>query len=130
MQVSGGSSTRRAMPDRRGTHHTGFDLPARHVIHTVGPVWEGGDQGEAELLAACYRNCIRLAREHGLNSLAFPAISCGVFGYPPEAAARIALRELAEASASGMRITACLRGEHIVASYHHAARTLQIGASE
>ncbi|TAH39855.1 MAG: O-acetyl-ADP-ribose deacetylase [Dokdonella sp.] len=108
----------------------GFDLPARHVIHTVGPVWEGGDQGEAELLAACYRNCIRLAREHGLNSLAFPAISCGVFGYPPEAAARIALRELAEASASGMRITACLRGEHIVASYHHAARTLQIGASE
>ena len=57
----------------------GHQLPARHVIHTVGPVWAGGTHGEAELLARCYRSCLALAREHGLRSLAFPAISCGVY---------------------------------------------------
>ena len=55
----------------------GFSLPAKHVIHTVGPVWHGGGRGEPQLLASCYRNCFRLAREHGIGSLAFPAISCG-----------------------------------------------------
>lgn len=69
----------------------GFDLPARYVIHTVGPIWEGGDQGEADALASCYRQSIALAREYGLTSIAFPAISCGVYGYPPEQAARVAL---------------------------------------
>ncbi|MEO4049046.1 O-acetyl-ADP-ribose deacetylase [Pseudomonas sp. CAU 1711] len=72
----------------------GFRLPARHVIHTVGPVWAGGERGEAELLAACYRNSLALAERHGLGEIAFPAISCGVYGYPPEAAARIAVAEL------------------------------------
>ena len=72
----------------------GFALPARHVIHTVGPVWRGGGQGEADLLAACYRNSLALAEAHGLAEIAFPAISCGVYGYPPEAAARIAIAEL------------------------------------
>jgi O-acetyl-ADP-ribose deacetylase (regulator of RNase III) len=71
----------------------GFRLPARHVIHTVGPVWHGGGQGEPALLAACYRNSLRLATEHGLKSIAFPAISCGVYGYPVPEAARIAVRE-------------------------------------
>ena len=71
----------------------GFLLPARHIIHTVGPIWRGGRAGEAELLAACYRACFALAIAHDLHSLAFPAISCGVYGYPPEAAARIAVRE-------------------------------------
>ncbi len=71
----------------------GFRLPARYVLHTVGPVWHGGGRGEPEKLAACYRNCFRLAREHDLRSLAFPAISCGVYGYPREAAARIAAAE-------------------------------------
>lgn len=71
----------------------GFRLPARHVIHTVGPVWYGGDHGEAERLAACYRNSIALALEHGLATLAFPAISCGVYGYPPAAAVAIAVAE-------------------------------------
>ncbi len=71
----------------------GFDLPARWVVHTVGPVWHGGDRGEADLLAACYRNSLRLAHAHGVRSIAFPAISCGVFGYPIEAAAAIAVRE-------------------------------------
>ncbi len=69
----------------------GYRLPARHVIHTVGPVWRGGGHGEAELLAACYRNSLALAGEHGLASIAFPAISTGVYGYPFAAAAEIAL---------------------------------------
>ena len=72
----------------------GFDLPARHVIHTVGPVWKDGDSGEPELLASCYRSCLALASERGLPSVAFPAISCGVYGYPPQEASRIAVREI------------------------------------
>jgi O-acetyl-ADP-ribose deacetylase (regulator of RNase III) len=72
----------------------GFALRARYVIHTVGPVWHGGDRGEAALLASCYRRCIQLAEQHALRSLAFPAISCGVYGYPVDAAAQIALSTL------------------------------------
>ena len=71
----------------------GFRLPARHVIHTVGPIWHGGHGGEAELLAACYRNSFALAAAHHLRTLAFPAISCGVYGYPHREAAAIAVRE-------------------------------------
>ncbi len=77
----------------------GFRLPARHIIHTVGPVWHGGRHGEPERLASCYRNCFRLAKEHGLRRLAFPAISCGVYGYPREAAASIAAAECRSALA-------------------------------
>ena len=69
----------------------GFKLPARWVIHTVGPVWRGGDQGEPELLAACYRNAFVLARQRSLGSIAFPAISTGVYGYPKRSATEIAL---------------------------------------
>jgi O-acetyl-ADP-ribose deacetylase (regulator of RNase III) len=69
----------------------GHALPARHVIHTVGPVWHGGMQGEAQQLASCYRHCLQLAGRHGLNSIAFPAISCGIYGYPPERAVAIAV---------------------------------------
>lgn len=72
----------------------GYRLPARHVIHTVGPVWQGGERGEPELLAACYRNSLRLAIEQSVRTIAFPAISCGVYGYPPDQAARIAVREV------------------------------------
>ncbi len=68
-----------------------YRLPARHVIHTVGPVWRGGQDNEAELLASCYRESLRLADEHGCRSVAFPAISCGVYGYPLDQACRIAL---------------------------------------
>lgn len=71
----------------------GYRLPARHVIHTVGPVWRGGSHGEAELLASCYRKSLGLAVENGCRTLAFPAISCGIFGYPVEQAARIAVGE-------------------------------------
>ncbi len=69
----------------------GYRLPAKHVIHTVGPVWRGGAAGEAELLAACYRNSLALAREAGVTSIAFPGISTGVYGYPVEEAAWIAI---------------------------------------
>lgn len=71
----------------------GYRLPAKHVIHTVGPIWRGGGSGEAALLASCYRNSLQLALEHNLRTLAFPAISCGVYGYPLQAAATIAVRE-------------------------------------
>lgn len=70
----------------------GCNLPARFVIHTVGPVWRGGTNGEDELLVACYRNCLALAEQHGISSTAFPAISTGAYGFPPERAARIAVR--------------------------------------
>src|SRR5471032_3232258 len=69
----------------------GDRLPARHVIHTLGPVWHGGRAGEAELLAACYRRSLELAAKHGLATVAFPAISCGVYGYPAELAVPIAV---------------------------------------
>lgn len=68
----------------------GFRLGAKYVIHTVGPVWDGGGSGEADLLAACYSNCLKLAAEHGMNAIAFPAISTGVYGYPVNQAADIA----------------------------------------
>ncbi|HJQ70579.1 MAG TPA: O-acetyl-ADP-ribose deacetylase [Blastocatellia bacterium] len=71
----------------------GYNLPAKWVIHTVGPVWRGGGHGEPELLADCYRNSLRLAVERGIKTIAFPAISCGIFGYPVEKAARIAVNE-------------------------------------
>jgi O-acetyl-ADP-ribose deacetylase (regulator of RNase III) len=69
----------------------GHDLPARWVIHTVGPVWHGGDQGEPDLLASCYRQSLAVAADVGARSVAFPAISTGIFGYPPDPAARIAV---------------------------------------
>ena len=72
----------------------GYDLPARHVIHTVGPVWEGGRRGEDELLANCYRNSLALAANRGVRTIAFPAISTGAYGFPVRRAATIAVREV------------------------------------
>lgn len=72
----------------------GYALPAKHVIHTVGPRWRNGMTGEAELLASCYRNSLEIAANHGLKLIAFPAISCGIYGYPLEAASRIAVHEI------------------------------------
>src|SRR5450830_351725 len=86
----GGCATGRAKITR------GYRLPAKYVIHTVGPVWQGGSQGEPELLASCYRESLALALAHGASRIAFPAISCGVYGYPPQLATRIAVRECAQ----------------------------------
>ena len=82
---------------------SGFRLPAKWVFHAVGPVWSGGQRGEDELLAGCYRRCLELAREHGAKSIAFPAISTGVYSFPLERAAKIALRTVREhVDASGV----------------------------
>ena len=72
----------------------GYNLPAKFVIHTVGPVWKGGDSHEADLLSACYKQCMKLAHEYGITTIAFPAISCGVYGYPISQAANIAITSL------------------------------------
>jgi O-acetyl-ADP-ribose deacetylase (regulator of RNase III) len=103
----------------------GYRLPARYVIHTVGPVWQGGDQGEPERLAACYRNSLRLAAEQGLDSIAFPAISCGIYGYPVTQAAQIAVREIKQFLATDQPITTvyltCFSDE-IEAAYRDAMK--------
>lgn len=86
----------------------GFNLPARYVIHTVGPVWHGGGHGEAELLASCYRRSFEVALRSGVNTIAFPAISTGVYGYPKEAAARIAMGVMRQFEGRFERVIACL----------------------
>ena len=85
----------------------GYRLKARHVIHTVGPIWRGGESGEPELLARCYRNSLALAEEHGLKSIAFPAISTGIYGYPKEPATGIAVREVRARAAIDRVIFCC-----------------------
>jgi O-acetyl-ADP-ribose deacetylase len=82
----------------------GYDLKARHVIHTVGPVWGEEDGNEDDLLASCYRNSLHLAAEHGLKSIAFPSISTGAFGFPMDRAASIAVREVRAFLAANSRI--------------------------
>lgn len=82
----------------------GHRLPAKYVIHAVGPVWRGGDRGEPRLLAACYRRSLELAVAHGVRSIAFPAISCGVYGYPIELAAPLAVETCAAFPVAGARI--------------------------
>lgn len=72
----------------------GYNLPAKHVIHTVGPIWEGGNNNEADLLANCYLNSLRLALKHNIRSIAFPNISTGIYGYPKDQAAEIAIRSV------------------------------------
>ncbi len=103
----------------------GYKLPAKFVIHTVGPVWHGGTQREAELLASCYRASLALALEHGVKTIAFPAISCGVYRYPLEQAVAIAVRETAAfvATSTGIEkiIFACFD------STAHAAYTKELG---
>jgi len=103
----------------------GYRLPAKHVIHTVGPVWRGGESGEPELLASCYRSSFALAREHGLRSLAFPAISCGVYGYPVDAATEIAVRETfaeLESSSAIEQITFACFGDDVFTAYQRKLR--------
>ena len=82
----------------------GYDLPARWVLHTVGPVWGGGTRGEDELLARCYRSCFALAEEHGIRTIAFPSISTGAYRFPVDQASRIAGREIADALRGNSRL--------------------------
>lgn len=105
----------------------GHGLPARHVIHAVGPVWHGGGQGEADLLAACYRHALALADELALASIAFPAISCGVYGYPLAAATAIATHEVAArvpAMASLRHVVFACFGRDVLAAYERALTAL------
>jgi O-acetyl-ADP-ribose deacetylase (regulator of RNase III) len=98
----------------------GYRLAAKHVIHTVGPVWNGGASGEPQLLASCYRRSLELALAHGIRTIAFPAISCGVYGYPMERAARIAVfecRRFAQEHEGIAQITFALFGVGALAVY-------------
>lgn len=98
----------------------GYRLPAGHVIHTVGPVWRGGESGEPELLVSCYRNALAIAVERGFHTIAFPAISTGIYGYPFEPAAEIAIREVRAGLAANEafeRITFALFGAEMLAIY-------------
>jgi O-acetyl-ADP-ribose deacetylase (regulator of RNase III) len=101
----------------------GYRLPAKYVIHTVGPVWQGGASGEPELLASCYRRSLALALENGIRAIAFPAISCGVYGYPMEGAAKIAVfecRRFAREHEAIEQITFALFGAGALAIYERA----------
>ena len=107
----------------------GYGLPARHVIHTVGPVWRGGSHGEPELLAGCYQSSLAVARAHGVRSVAFPAISCGVYGYPPEQAVRVAVRATAAAlvaDALPERVEFVCFGKAMLALYQRELSKLQL----
>lgn len=107
----------------------GYRLKARHVIHAVGPVWSGGNKGEQELLASCYRTALSLAAAHKLNSIAFPAISTGVYRFPPDLAARTAVgtvvSELAARPSSVTRVIFCCFAHE--SADHHAAAFAELG---
>lgn len=105
----------------------GFELPARYIAHAVGPVWKGGGAGEAALLASCYRSALREAAERGLRTVAFPSISTGIFGFPLDQAAPIALRTIAEGLRlhEGLeRVTMCCFSTHDLATYSAEAERL------
>ena len=107
----------------------GYGLPARHVIHAVGPVWHGGGQNEDALLASCYRRAIEIAAAHGLGSIGFPAISTGIYRFPPDLAARIAVGTVASELASRPRgiervVFCCFAPE---AAQHHIAALTELG---
>ena len=105
----------------------GYRLPARYVIHAVGPVWRGGGQGEPDLLASCYRSSLALAVENQVRTIAFPAISCGIFGYPPYHAARIAVGETSrflEAEPAIERVVFVCFSRDVYEAYRQALREL------
>ena len=108
----------------------GFRLPSRHVIHAVGPVWQGGMRGEPELLASCYRRALSLALDANVATIAFPAISCGVYGYPLEPAVEIAVREVTTAALAmpSLRqvVFACF-GDAVLAAYQRVLRAAGSG---
>jgi O-acetyl-ADP-ribose deacetylase len=104
-----------------------YNLPATHVIHTVGPVWHGGRSGEDELLASCYRACLDLAAAHKLRSIAFPAISTGAYGFPLERATQIAIRQASEFVRSSdipQKVVFACFGRHAADMYRRTASAL------
>ncbi|MET0029805.1 MAG: O-acetyl-ADP-ribose deacetylase [Candidatus Thiodiazotropha sp.] len=105
----------------------GFQLPASWVIHTVGPVWQGGMRGEADLLRSCYENSLSLAREHGVKSIAFPAISTGVYGYPKQPAAVLALAVMQQWREHFERIIACCFGDGDLELYRSLCDSCEVG---
>lgn len=111
----------------------GYDLPSRHVIHAVGPVWRGGTAGEDAALADCYRNALALAGQIKLRSIAFPAISTGIYGFPADRAARIAVRAVHEAMAAAPdafdRIVLCCFDEVSAREHEDAATALSISVT-
>lgn len=115
-----------SLPPGRAVITPGFRLAARFVIHTVGPIWRGGDRGEERLLRSAYAQSLLLAQQNGLASVAFPAISCGAYGYPLELAAPIALDELRAGLAQGLVRNAalCLRGEQAFTFWRGQAEDL------
>jgi O-acetyl-ADP-ribose deacetylase (regulator of RNase III) len=114
-----------SLPAGKAVITTGGRLPAKYVIHTVGPVYQGGQLGEAETLASCYRESIRIAEDHGIESLAFPSISTGAFGYPVEEAAEIAVRVIVDA------LPPCTRVGHVrFVLFDIATRKVYVGAAE
>ena len=105
----------------------GFRLPASYVIHTVGPVWHGGDRQEAELLASCYRRCFTVAAENGVHSIAFPGISTGVYGFPKDKACTIALQCMLQHEHAFEKIVACCHSAADAALYEKTLSTLRGG---
>ena len=103
----------------------GFDLPARRIIHTVGPVWQGGDRYEAPLLEACYRNSLEVALQNEVRSIAFPAISTGVYGFPKDRAAKIAVSAMLQYEGRFERIVACCFSEADAELYRSVLGTLR-----
>ena len=101
----------------------GYKLPAKYIIHTVGPIWRGGGNGEADLLTACYQNSLELAVQHQIQSIAFPAISCGVYGYPIGQACKIAVTNCADyikKAESIQRLVFCCFDQQIESQYQAA----------
>ena len=97
----------------------GYQLAAKWIIHTVGPVWNGGEKNEYDLLTSCYRNSLELCREHDIRSVAFPCISTGIFGFPKELAAQIAVKTCAEVAKEDLEITFCCYSQHDLTIYEN-----------
>jgi O-acetyl-ADP-ribose deacetylase (regulator of RNase III) len=118
----------RGCPTGSAVATTAGDLPAKWVFHAVGPVYGGGASGEAELLASAYRSCLKLATEHGAESLSFPSISTGVYGYPVDEAARIAIRtvhdQLTSSAGQPKRVVFVLFDARTLAAYEAAVRSM------